>query len=190
MQIKVVSTLLISIITIVVLLFASLIFPIFSVKEIPFSTVFILVLAALISLMTTLVNRTLTDPEKSKSWRREIAEWNKELREAQRSKDKKAIDKAMKKQQYIMQLQSKMMWQSMKVSLLFIVPLFIMWQVLGSFYTNSTGAIPIAYFPGIGTKIAIPILGAFPSLLWWYLLCSLLFGTIFSHALRLVEVSE
>jgi uncharacterized membrane protein (DUF106 family) len=161
-------------------------------KDIPYSTVFIFALAALVSLLTTLVNRRFTNPEKSRAWRKEIADWSKELRTAQRSNDKKAVAKAMKNQQHIMQLQSKMMWQSMKVSLLFIVPLFIMWQVLGGFYTytvnGQTAPMPLAYFPGIGSNLPLPIFNY--SLIWWYLICSLLFGTLFQHAFGLIEVSE
>ena len=153
--------------------------------EIPFSTVFIFLLAATISLLTSLANRLLTNPEKSKAWRKEIAEWNTELRKAQRDGDKKRTEKLMKKQKQIMQLQSKMMWQSMKVMLLFIVPLFLIWQFLGGFYTSSEGPISIAYFPGV-----VPI---FPflnmvSLFWWYLLSSFLFGTVFSHLFGLVSM--
>jgi uncharacterized membrane protein (DUF106 family) len=129
------------------------------------------------------------DPEKSRAWRKEISDWNKDLREARTSKDKKNLDKLMKKQQYIMQLQTKMMWNGMKVSLLFIIPLFLMWNILGGFY----GATPIAYIPGVGNIVTIP-LGfttlAFSSLFWWYLLCSLLFGTAFQHLFGLIEVSE
>jgi uncharacterized membrane protein (DUF106 family) len=153
-------------------------------KGIPYSTLFILALAALVSLLTTLVNRRFSNPEQTKAWRKEISDWNKELRDAQKSKDKKTLDKAMKKQHQIMQLQSKMMWQSMKVSLLFLVPLFIMWQVLGGFY----GLAAIAFLPGIGSNLPIPIFNY--SLIWWYLLCSILFGTAFQHAFKLVEVTE
>jgi len=156
-------------------------------KSIPYSTFFIVGLAVLISSLTTLVNRRFTDPEKSRAWRKEISDWNRDLRGAQKSKDKKTLDKVMKKQQYIMRLQSKMMWQSMKVSLLFLVPLLLMWQILGGFY----GPTAIAYFPGIGHKLVLPILNiTFTSLFWWYLLCSLLFGTVFQHVFRLIEVSE
>jgi len=156
-------------------------------KSIPYSTVFILGLSVLISLLTTLVNRRFTDPERSRAWRKEISDWNKDLRDAQRAKDKKTLEKVMKKQQYIVKLQSKMMWQSMKVSLLFLVPLFLMWQILGGFY----GPAAIAYLPGIGNQLVLPILNiAFSSLFWWYLLCSLLFGTAFQHVFRLIEVSE
>ena len=160
-----------------------------TLKTIPYATLFILGLAAFISLLTTSVNRLLTDPEQTKSVRREVTEWSKELRQVQRDKDKKAIEKLMKKQQYMMQIQTKMMWNSMKVTLLFIVPLLIMWQVLGGFYTNSVHqAIPVAYLPGIGANLPIPVFSS--SLIWFYLLCSLLFGTAFSHVLGIIEVSE
>ena len=167
----------------------------FDLKTIPYSTVFILGLAVLVTLLTTLVNRLLTKPEKSKAWRKEISEFQKELRAAQHEKDKKTTDKLMKKQQYIMQLQTKMMWQSMKVTLLFFVPLILMWQLLGGFYTTTTpvGLRPanIAYLPGIGPSFTVPLLN-YPlySLYWWYLLCSFLFSTTFSHLFGLIEVSD
>jgi uncharacterized membrane protein (DUF106 family) len=153
-------------------------------KEIPYSTIFMLAIALGISLLTTLVNRLLSNPEKAKIWRKEVGDWNKELRDAQRTKDKKTVDKLMRKQKYIMGLQSKMMWQSMKVSLLFIVPLFLMWSFLGGLYGGSA----LAYLPGIGSVLPLPIFSN--SLIWWYLLCSMLFGTVFSHAFKLTEVSE
>jgi len=115
-------------------------------KEIPYSTLFILGIAALISLLTTYVNVLFQTHGKSKEARKEISEWNKELRGAQRAKDKKTIEKLMKKQQYIMQMQTKMMWNSMKVSLLFLVPLLIMWQLLNGFFTDPSGPIAIAIF--------------------------------------------
>lgn len=157
-----------------------------SLLNIPFSTIFILLLAVAITLLTSLANRLLTDPEKSKTWRREIAEWNSELRKAQRSGDKKRVEKLMKKQKYILQLQSKMMWQSMKVMMLFIIPLIFMWQILSGDY----GLASIAYFPGIGPTIPLPLLGNISSLFWWYMLCSFLFSTIFSHLFGLVSLGD
>jgi uncharacterized membrane protein (DUF106 family) len=156
---------------------------------IPLSTIFIFLLAVGVSFLTSLVNRLLTNPEKTKAQRKEVSEWNSELRKAQKAKDKKTLEKLMKKQQYIMQLQSKMMWQQMKVTLLFFIPLIIMWQFLGGVYRTPEGeAIHIAYFPGAGPIIYLPVLGAFVSLFWWYLLCSFLFGTVFSHVFGLTGV--
>ncbi|MEM1563849.1 MAG: EMC3/TMCO1 family protein [Candidatus Bathyarchaeia archaeon] len=146
----------------------------------PWSTLFIFLLAATISFLISLANRLTTDPEKTKAWRKEIAEWNEQLRKARRNGDKKLMEKLMKRQQYILQLQAKMSWQSMKVSFLFFIPLMIVWFFLNNTYINEP---PMAYFPGIG-----PQLLWFPSLFWWYLLCSFLFSTMFSHLLGLSSV--
>lgn len=158
----------------------------------PYSTLFVLLLALAVSFLTSLANRLLSNPEKSKVWRKEISEWNSELRKAQKEGDKKTLDKVMKRQKEIMQLQSKMMWQSMKVTLLFIVPLFLIWQFLGSAYVitvnNVPSPAPVAYFPGFGAILPIPIFQI--SLIWWYLLSSMLFGTVFSHVFGLTEISE
>ncbi|MGQ9544595.1 MAG: EMC3/TMCO1 family protein [Candidatus Bathycorpusculaceae bacterium] len=152
-------------------------------RNIPFSTIFIFSLALAISLCTSLANRLLTDPEKLKAWRKEIAEWNSELQKARKEDDKKRIEKLMKKQQHILQIQAKMSWQTTKVMLLFFVPLVVMWQILGGFYGSS----PVAYLPGIGASIPIPLFSY--SLIWWYMMCSFLFNLIFSHLLGLASVS-
>ncbi|MEM3769999.1 MAG: EMC3/TMCO1 family protein [Candidatus Bathyarchaeia archaeon] len=146
----------------------------------PWSTLFIFLLAAAISFLITLANRLTTNPEKTRAWRKEIAEWNQQFNKARKSGDKKQLEKLMKKQQYILQLQAKMSWQSMKVSFLFFVPLMIIWSFLGSFYTGENAN--IAYFPGIGPQLL------FPPLFWWYLLCSFFFSTIFSHLLGISSV--
>lgn len=153
-------------------------------ESIPFSTIFMLLLAAAISLLTSLANRLLSNPEQSKAARKEVADWNTELRKAQKDGDKKTVEKLMKKQKQILQLQSKMMWQSMKVTIIFFVPLIIVWQFLGaSFYGRD-----IAFLPGMGPNLPLPFFSL--SLIWWYLVCSMLFGTIFSHILGIIEVSE
>jgi len=65
-----------------------------------------------------------------------------------------------------------MMWQSMKVSLIFMVPFILIWQLLIGFYGNTT----VAYIPWIDGLWEMP-------LFWWYLLCSFTFGTLISKAL-------
>jgi len=158
-------------------------------QETPFSTLFLIALAVLISFLTSLTNRLLTNPEKSRAWRREISDWNKEFQEARREGDKKKLEKVTKRQKEILQLQSKMMWQSMKVTLIFFVPLIIIWSILGGFYTIAGQPITVAYLPGVGPVLHIVIF-SFSSLIWWYLLCSMLFGTLFSHVFGIVEVSD
>ncbi|MEM2953919.1 MAG: EMC3/TMCO1 family protein [Candidatus Bathyarchaeia archaeon] len=148
----------------------------------PGSTIFILIIAASISFLISLANRLTTDPEKTKAWRKEIAEWNDQIRKARINGDKKQMEKLLKKQQYIFQLQAKMSWQSMKVSFLFFIPLMIVWYILSGVYFKQEVP-PLAYFPGVGGQLLW-----FHSLFWWYLLCSLLFSTIFSHLLGISSV--
>lgn len=158
-----------------------------SLQEVPLSTLLLLGLAAAISFLTSSANRLLTDPEKSKAWRKEISEWNSQLRKAQREGDKKTVEKLMKKQQHILQLQSKMSWQQLKVTFIFIIPLLIIWSFLGPFFAGRH----IAYFPGLGESIQLPLLGwTINPLIWWYLLSSFFFGTVFTHVLGLTEVSD
>lgn len=131
----------------------------------PVATVFVLTLAFTLTFITTGVNRLLTNPTQLREWREEIKTWTDEYRAAAKTKDKKKLAQVEKQKTRIMKLQQKMSWQSMKVSLLFFVPLLIVWQFLIGIYRG-----PVAFLPGMG---AIPIV-------FWYLLCSLFFSTLLS----------
>lgn len=135
----------------------------------PSATFFVLALALLLTLITSVANRLLTNKEQLASSRKTISEWQKEFNEARKSGDKKLLEKAMRKQKQVMQIQSKMFTQQMKVTLIFIVPFFLFWTWLNGVYTGKT----VAYLPGFG---GLPVF-------YWYLLCSLAFGALFSHVL-------
>lgn len=150
-------------------------------QSIPVSTVFILFLSMGLSLLTSLANRFLTNQDQLKSWRREIAEWTADSKKAAKTGDKKLLDKVKKKQPQIMKMQSKMAWQSMKVSFIFMIPFLLLWQLfLGPVF----GLLPVAYIPEImnsGVSVSwLPL-----PIFWWYLLCSFLFGTLFARILGL-----
>jgi len=147
----------------------------------PESTVFVLFLAVILTLITSLANRLLTNRQQLGEWRKQISEWQKEFNEARKSGDKKQLDKAMRKQKQIMQIQSKMFTQQMKVSLIFIVPFFLFWTWLNSAYTIKGVAIIVAFLPGWPLGPAGHPGGL--TVFYWYLICSLMFGTIFSHVL-------
>jgi uncharacterized membrane protein (DUF106 family) len=154
----------------------------------PLSTIFVLFLAMILTFITSLANRLLTNREQLAEWRKQISEWQKEFNEARKSGDKKQLDKAMRKQKQIMQIQSKMFTQQMKVSLIFIVPFFLFWTWLNSVYSQSGAAIVVAFLPGwpLGPGSSNLYAAGYPgglTVFYWYLLCSLAFGTIFSHIL-------
>jgi uncharacterized membrane protein (DUF106 family) len=123
----------------------------------------------LLSLLIALTNRLLTNREQLNAWNKEIARWRADLKKATQSGDKKLLAKVRRKERYILQLQSKVWWQSMRVSLLFFIPFLLIWQLLIGFYGNSI----VVFIPGIG---GLP-------LFWWYLLCSFASGTLITKAL-------
>jgi len=48
-------------------------------SQIPYSTIFILLLSMSLSFLTALANRLLTNREQLNAWRKEIARWNEDL---------------------------------------------------------------------------------------------------------------
>jgi uncharacterized membrane protein (DUF106 family) len=142
----------------------------------PYSTLFILSLSSFISFITSLTNRLLTNREQMKAWTQEIAAWRADTMKAKRTGDKKLKSKVDKQQKHIMQIQSKMTWQSMKTTFVWIIPLMLLWVVfLTPTYANAG---PVAYLPGIDEVWGIPFF-------YWYLLCSFTAGTLINRALGL-----
>ena len=139
---------------------------------IPNSTLFILLLSMSLSFLTALANRLLTNREQLNAWRKEVARWNEDFKKARKSGDKKLLAKVKRKERYILKLQSKMMWQSMKVSLIFMIPFLLIWQLLIGFFGGTT----VAYIPWIDGVFEMP-------LFYWYMLCSFASGTMITKAL-------
>jgi len=82
--------------------------------------------------------------------------------------------KVKKQERHIMQLQSKMMFQSMKTTFLWFIPLMLIWyvflpQVIGDI------TVPVAYLPWLSVEpLSL-------SVFYWYLLCSFLAGALFTR---------
>jgi uncharacterized membrane protein (DUF106 family) len=141
---------------------------------IPNSTIFVLVLSFAISFATSFTNRLLTDRSQLKTWNKEISQWRTDSLQARRTGDKKLMAKVKKQESHIMQLQSKMMWQSMKTSFLWFIPLMLMWYYFLPQIMGNVG-MAVAYIPWIG--------GAPFSLnvFLWYLICSFLASALFTR---------
>jgi len=151
-------------------------------RVIPVSTIFILFLSMALTFVTSLANRLLTNQDQLRAWRREVAQWNADFRKARKTGDKKLLAKVQKMQPQIMKIQSKMSWQSMKVSFMFMIPFFLLWYffLTPTYITVSA----VAYIPNFLSSTSgvswVPL-----PLFWWYLLCSFLFGTLFARVLGL-----
>lgn len=131
----------------------------------PYSTIFILAVALALSLTTNLANRLLVDVERMKSVMKEVKAWRKDFDEARKTNNKQLMAKAMKKQKAVMQLQSKAMWDRMKVSFMYLGPFWIIFYVLSSFFKNSAVAVSPFTFPFL--------LGNDLPFVTWYIVCSL-----------------
>lgn len=140
----------------------------------PGSTLFILCFSALITLLTSLINRVLVNREQMNAWQSEISAWMADSKKAKRTGDKKLLAKVQKQQPRIMQLQSKVFKQSLKPMVIYFVPFMLLWQL---FLIPLFGVGTMAYFPGLGGGyIELP-------LFLWYLICSFTSGSLISRAL-------
>ena len=143
--------------------------------NIPESTFLILAIALGLSLITNAANRFLVDIEKMKSITKEVNAWRKELDKAKKTNDKQLMAKVMKKQQAIMKLQSKMSWDRMKVSFLFLAPFWLVWVILSGFFGQTIVATSPFTFPWLVDE-KLPFFS-------WYILCSFASGLPLSRVL-------
>ena len=157
----------------------------------PGSTISVLGISILISFVMTFLRSRLTNKEKLNAARREISEWKSSFDEARRTGNKKLLTKAENQQSRIMKLQSEMMWQSTKTSLLFFGPFLLIWLLLTGgilgwqlFETPFSSGGTIAYLPWFGGVQEL-------NLVWWYILCSIAAGNLFTRIFGLgMEVTE
>jgi uncharacterized membrane protein (DUF106 family) len=141
----------------------------------PNSTFFILSIALVLSLTTNILNRLLVDVERMKEVMSQVTAWRKEFDKARKSGDKQLIAKATKKQKSIMQLQSRMMWDRMKVSFIYLGPFWIIFYILNKFYAATSVAL---------SPFTVPILlGQELPFISWYILCSFTFSLPISRIL-------
>jgi uncharacterized membrane protein (DUF106 family) len=145
-------------------------------KTPPFATYAILGIAVALGLLTSFVNARMTDLKSYRKMMLDSAKAQHQMMEAAKTGNQRAIDKAQKKQQEVMGQQSKMSMDRLKISLFFMIPFLLIWQLLGSFFGN----IIIAYFP-----FQFPFIPTELSVANWYLLCSFSSSVIISRVLGL-----
>lgn len=139
---------------------------------IPNSTFFVILMAFGVSLATSTTNRLLTNREQLRDWNKEISQWRSESMKAARSGDKKLMARVKKQEKHVMQLQSKMMWQSMKTSLFWMVPMLLLWYVVLPQLIEVGNT--VAFLPWLGSPMPLNVI-------LWYLLCSFFAGIVFNR---------
>lgn len=157
----------------------------------PYVTIVVLFVSIAMSLVSSLINSHFMPREhreKVKSLQRKIAalknEKNENMKTAKSTGDKKLLKKAQKQERQLLQLQSQALSLSSKQFRVFPITMiifFIVWLLLTGnllmfklFESPFIGPDPVAYLPWFGGVLPL-------SLFYWYVICSFLFGTLFSR---------
>jgi len=168
--------------------------------EPPFATLIILLVSLLMAFISSLVNSRFVPREhreKLRALQHRIGALKREkddnLKKAKSTDDKKLLKKARKQEKQLLQLQSQMASLSLRqmrvlpitMAMFFLVWLLLTGSILGMklFESPFIGTGPVAYLPWISGKMNL-------NLFYWYLLCSFLFGTLFSRIFGLTGATE
>ena len=134
----------------------------------PGGTIFVLLIAIVISFINAGIYRLLIGKligwKEYKRLQKELRKLQTEFRQILRTKDQKAIEKFEKKRKRMLQIQMKVMKPQTYMFGLSFIYILVWWFFLIPIY----GMEILAVVPGI-TQLSV---------VWWYFLCSALFGTL------------
>ena len=147
------------------------------ITELPIATIIVMLISVAVSLSSSSLNRLLISRfvgwKQYRAMQKETSEYRAQMTQAMRKNDKKLLEKLKKKEPQILNMQKKMVKPQLVlfglsfsyILIWFIIPLYIQVQYA-------------AYIPGIG---GIPVV-------WWYFICSFLFGTLSSRLLGIMPI--
>ncbi len=129
----------------------------------------------LVALFTTLVSKKMVNWKMMKENKTIVDQFQKEMREAQKKRDMKAVHKLQQRQPEIMKLTSQMTTQNLKPSLIIMVVILPLWWIFGGVFKGWV----VAWLPFLITT-NLPIVGPLVvfGMGWWYVLSSLGFSQI------------
>lgn len=162
---------------------------------IPASTFFILGISALMAFISSLINRfsmSEEQRERLKALRNEANDlrrkWTEDRKVAKETGDKKLLKKVQKQEKRLLQLQSqmaKLSFRQMRVFPISFIIFLLVWALFTGrilywevFTTPFSEVGTVAYLPWFDGRIEL-------NFFLWYLLCSLLCGTLFSRVFGL-----
>jgi len=147
------------------------------ITELPMATIAVMFICLVISFVNSSINRLLISRfvgwEQYGLMQKEISEYRAQTTRALRSNDKKLLEKLKKKEPQILNMQKKMAKPQ-----LVLFGLSFSYILIWLFIPQYIRADPVAYVPGIG---GIPVV-------WWYFICSFLFGTLSSRLLGIMPI--
>ncbi len=171
-----------------------------SLAQPPVITIIILLVSISMSFASSFINSRFMPKEhrqKVAALNRKISQLRKEIGEnkktAKSTDDKKLLRKTQKQEKHLLQLQSQALSLSSKqfrvlpitMALFLIVWLLLTGNVLGFklFTSPFIGPEPVAYLPWLDGVMPL-------SLFYWYLICSFLFGSLWSRIFGLTGATD
>jgi uncharacterized membrane protein (DUF106 family) len=138
----------------------------------PESTLVVTLTSVALGVVTQVVTRRFVDLKAERKMKAEISQYQADLKEAVRTKDKAKEEKLKKKQLAINQMNTKLSTARLRVTAITFVPFIVLYYVMAGFLGGFS--VVVANSP-----IPIPILvsstGTMP-LFWWYSISSLTFS--------------
>lgn len=143
-----------------------------------YSMFIILGIGVVVSLLVTLLSKRLVNWAQVREDKARIAEFQKELREAHSRRDMKAIHKLQQRQGEILSLQKRVFSATFKPTIIYFIPLILLWITLLSAYSGWV----VAWLP---FRIDLPIFGPVVAfgVGWWYIITYLGFSQIWRKIL-------
>lgn len=132
-------------------------------KTPPMATVAIMGISVVLATFTSFIGVRSLDLETYKKLMIESSKARKEVMDATRSGNQRRIEKAQRRQNDLMQQQSKISMDRMRGSMLFTLPMLLIWPSFSRFF----GTTVVAHFP-----FNFPWIPREFTFIQWYLLCS------------------
>ena len=167
----------------------------------PLSSIFILIVAFIISLGSALVSRYMIDVDRLAVLTRETKKYNKLKMEAVRKADTKLKLKVDRLAEKNKKLQSELTMMRMKPLLITFIPLMLVFFAMAGIYRGAASSytpgdpipavipfwLPPSLLLRIGQNTYVPGWGDvfLPDYIWWYFGGSITFGSIFQKVLGL-----
>lgn len=139
------------------------------ITSIPVSTLLILGLTVILSLSSSLLQRKMVDIEKVKAVRSKLDELRKQINEAKKRGDRKAVMKLQRKQMVFMRESSAVLGQQFKASFMLMIPfLALYWALIAVFGQTPVAVSPIPFPWGAVSEDGLKL-----SFWVWYFLSAL-----------------
>jgi uncharacterized membrane protein (DUF106 family) len=142
----------------------------------PMATLAIMGISIMLATVTSFIGVRSLDLENYKRLMIESSKARKEVMDATRSGNQRRIEKAQRKQQDLMAQQSKVSMDRMKGSMLFTLPMLLIWPSFGRFFGDTI----VAYFP-----FSFPWIPSEFTFVQWYLMCSFSFNILLNRVFGL-----